>query len=648
MADNKPEIASPFKAVDTSVSQNSLPGGFMGRILRINLSNNSYNIENPDEVFYRRYLGGSGFIAYYLLKEVKAGTDPLSKDNKLIFALGPLTGITLVGTGRNGVGAQSPLSGGIALSQAGETWGAELKRSGFDAIIVDGKAEKPVYIWIQDGVVSIKDACHLWGKNTGETQQTIRQELGDDKIRVAQIGPGGENLVKFACIMNGCYDTAGRGGLGAVMGSKNLKAIAVRGHYSPRLADPDRLKILNQGLIDHLYDNAISMIIHEYGTGGPELEQNEQLGDIPVKNWREGLFPAIKQIHGEAIRDTIRVGMDGCFACPIRCKKRVKAEAPYRIDPTYGGPEYETLSALGTNLNIDNLKAIAKGSELCNAYSMDTISTGGVIAFAMECFEKGLISLKETGGIELKFGNADAMLQCVELIARRQGFGDLLAEGTAALSRKIGNGSADFAIHVKGVDAGQHEPRLMPSMGLGFMVNPHGADHCTPPHDNAYTSELGIRRLKSLGFLEKLDVYDVGPCKVAMFKLGHSKQILIDCLLMCHLTTLTTSTADIAAITAAVTGWNTTVVEQERVAERIMTMARLFNVRQGLTAEDDNLPLRFFQPKANGALSKIALDPEKMQQAKLYYYKLMGWDAKGVPCPDKIQELEIDPSIVEI
>jgi aldehyde:ferredoxin oxidoreductase len=629
-------------------SQQTAPGGYTGKILRVNLSDGCINVERHDEIFYRRYLGGSGFIAYFLLKEVGPGTDPLGKDNKLIFALGPLTGTTIVGSSRNAVGAQSPLSGGIALSQVGETWGAELKWAGFDAIIVEGKADKPVYLWIKDGKVSIKEAGHLWGKKTGETQLIIRQELGDDKIRVAQIGPGGENLVKFACIMNGCYDAAGRGGLGAVMGSKNLKAIAVRGHQKPRLADPARLKILNKGLIDHLYDNAISVIIHEFGTGGPELEQNEKIGDMPVRNWQEGLFPNIKQIHGVAIRDTIRTGMDGCFACPIRCKKKVEVKEPYNVDPTYGGPEYETLSSLGSNCVIDNLKAIARGNELCNAYSLDTISTGGVIAFAMECFEKGLIGLGETDGIELKFGNAEAMLQCIELIARRKGFGVQLAEGTAWLSKRIGHGSNDFAMQVKGIEAGQHEPRLMPSMGLGFMVNPHGADHCSPPHDNGYTSELGMRRLKSIGYLDELDTYDVGPRKVALFKTGHQKQILIDCLLMCHLTTLSTSVADIAAITAAVTGWNTSATEQERAAERVLTMSRLFNTRQGLTAEDDKLPLRFFQPKTNGALSKIALDPAKMEKAKKYYYNLMGWDNNGVPLPEKLMELEIDPSIIEI
>lgn len=619
-------------------------GGYQGKILRINLSEKRTSVERKDDKFYRKYLGGSGFIAYFLLNELKPGIDPLSPANKLIFALGPLTGTSIIGNGRNAVGAKSPLSGGIAFSQVGEFWGAELKRAGYDAIIIEGKAEKPVYIWISDAVpaeVSIRDASHLWGKNTKEAQQAIRSELGDEKIRVALIGPGGENLVRYACIMNGLYDAAGRGGLGAVMGSKNLKAIAVRGHQVPQVFDPNKVNALNKQIRDNLYSSFILREMHEFGTGGYMMESFEAIGNLPVRNWRDGLFPGVKKIHGGVIKETIRVGMDSCFACPVRCKKKVKVDEPYSVDPAYGGPEYETLSSLGSNCGIDNLKAIVKANELCNAYSLDTISTGGTIAFAMECFERGLLSVKDTDGIELRFGNEEAMLKCIELIAKREGFGSLLAEGSARLSKKVGHGSEEFAMQVKGVEAGQHEPRLMPALGLGFMVNPHGADHCCNVHDGMFTSDGGMKSFRPLGYHETVNADDIGPRKVALFKVEHFRQVLFDCLLLCHLAASSFDYKTIVDLTAAVTGWDTGVMELMRIAERVLTMARLFNIREGLTSDDDRLPLRYFQPKTDGPLAEGGLDPEKMERAKKYYYTLMSWGENGVPLPEKVEELYI-------
>ncbi|TEB10326.1 aldehyde ferredoxin oxidoreductase family protein [Pelotomaculum propionicicum] len=617
-----------------------VPGGYGGKILRINLSEMSTSVERKDDTFYRRYLGGSGFISYFLLKELKKGIDPLGTRNKLVFANGPLTGTPVIACGRNGVGAKSPQSGGIALSQVGEFWGAQLKWAGYDALIIEGKAAKPVYIWIHDEEVSIRDAGHLWGKNTKETQQMIRSELGDDKIRVALIGPGGEKMVRYACIMNGLFDAAGRGGLGAVMGSKNLKAIAVRGRKAPRVADPARIKELNKFLKDAMFNNMIVREWHEYGTGGPSIETGMEVGDLPVRNFRDGAFPEVKKITGEVIMNTMGVGMDGCFACPVRCKKVCKSEK-YSIDPAYGGPEYESLSVFGSNCGVDNVEAIVKANELCNAFSIDTIATGCTIAFAMECFEKGLLSVKDTGGIELRFGNAEAMLKCVELIAKRDGFGNLLAEGTAWLAKKIGNGAEDFAVHVKGVEPGQHDPRRMPSMGLGFMVNPHGADHCCNVHDYKFADAKRMKTYRYMGFLDTLPEDDIGPRKVALFKVEHLRQVLFDSLLMCHLAAVPVDHKTVADITAAVTGWDTSVMEQLRVAERIMTMARLFNIREGLTADDDRLPLRFFQPTTDGALADRCLDPDKMEKAKRYYYTLMGWHKEGVPLPEKVEELYI-------
>jgi aldehyde:ferredoxin oxidoreductase len=334
--------------------------------------------------------------------------------------------------------------------------------------------------------------------------------------------------------------------------------------------------------------------------------------------------------------------MEGCFACPIRCKKIVQFDEPYHVDADYGGPEYETLAALGSNCGIDNLKAILKANERCNAYSLDTISMGGSLAFAMECFERGLLTEKDTGGIKLEFGDADVMLEAIELTARRQGLGALLAEGSARMAKKIGGGSIDFAMQVKGLENGMHEPRLKRGLGLGYMVNPHGGDHVLNMHDDGWANDFVMAPMNSLGLLETLSVEDIGPRKVVLFKFEQHKQIITDSLLICSFVVLPVEHQFIVDITEAVTGWRTSVTEQLRAAERILTVCRLFNVDQGLTAAADQLPKRCFQPKTNGVLSEGGLDPEKMDKAKKYYYHLMGWDPDtGIPMSEKMEELNI-------
>ena len=312
------------------------------------------------------------------------------------------------------------------------------------------------------------------------------------------------------------------------------------------------------------------------------------------------------------------------------------------MTPPTAGPEYETLGSLGSNLGIDDLKAIVKGNEICNAASIDTISAGGVIAFCMECYERKLLTKEQTDGIELTWGNAGAMLQCIRKITRREGFGNVLAEGINAVARWVGKGSEEFAIQVKGLDPGKHEPRLMPSMGLGFMVNPHGADHCLNVHDTRFAFKAGMRGLNPLGFYDPVPADDIGPRKVAIFKVEYLRQALLDCLAMCHLSSVMVDLPVMADIMNAVTGGNTGVLDLLRIAERVMTVARLFNIREGFTDEDDRLPKRFFEPKTSGALSGQALNPEKMESAKRYFYSLMGWDAKGVPLPERVEELYIE------
>jgi len=607
-------------------------GGYNCKILWVNLSNNSVSEEPLTYEFARRYIGGAGFIAYFLWNEMKQGVDALGPDNKLVFALGPVTGLNLPGASRFCVGAKSPLTNGIAKSEAGGFWMVELKRAGFDAIVIEGKASKPVYLWIKDGQATIKDAGHLWGKDTKETQEIIRTELEDERVQVASIGLGGENMVLYSCIMTGLYDAAGRGGLGAVMGSKNLKAIAVRGRRMPVINDKEYVKELRQKLLARPHHLSI------YGTGGPEMLMHEKDGDLPVRNQRDGLFPEVKNIHGATIKDTVRIKMEGCFACNVRCKKVVKFEEPYSCDPEYGGPEYETLAALGSDCGIDDLKAICKGNERCNALALDSISAGSSIAFAMECYEKGLITDKDTGGLELKFGNADAVLQAIELIARREGIGDFIAEGTARMAKKLGQGTEEFAMHVKGLESAMHDPRFNLGFKIGYMLNPHGADHCSS--FGGGTSLMGLNDLNKFGIIEPVN-NEISSRRMSLFKLTHCLSMVNDYMVICLMPFINND--EKLELMKAVTGWNTGWVELLKVAERILTLMRLFNLREGLTAKDDELPQRYYEHKTDGILAtKNIVDRATMAKARDWYYYYMGWDTDGVPTPEKLMELGLE------
>jgi len=575
-----------------------MKNGCNGKILRTNLSSSDISVEEPEEDFYRTYFGGWGFVAYYLLNEVPPEVEPLAPENKLIFALGPVTGVPIAGSARNAVGAKSPLTGFFGEADVGGWWNAELKRAGYDAIIVEGKAEKPVYLWIHDGEVEIKDATHLWGRTTKDSQEMIRQELGDNRIRTAQIGAGGENLVRYACIINDLKHAAGRSGMGAVMGSKNLKAVVCRGHNLPEMANPQAVRDIARWLTDNYQE--LSGNLAKYGTG-VNLKGSSDGGGLPTHNFRDGVFEGAERISAETVLENIGVGMEACWGCPIRCKKVVAVEEPYKVDPIYGGPEYETLASLGSCCGIDDAKAISKAHELCNAYSIDTISAGVSIAFAMECYEKGLLTKEDTGGLELTFGNAEAMVELIELIAQREGFGDFVAEGTKRMSEKIGKGSEAFAVHTKGQEVPMHDPRARrPELGMNYVMSPTGADHV---HTSIWT----------------------------IFK---------NCATMCVM--LPYNQEQMRDIVNGVTGWNLSIGELEKVGERALDMARVFNALQGLTAKDDQTAPRFTTGFTFGPREGQHLDPEELKKSKQEYYQKMGWDTNlAIPTKAKLEELGI-------
>lgn len=614
--------------------------GYVGKVLRVDLSAGKLTVEEPPEDFYRQYFGGEGFVGYFLLKELAKGVEPLSPDNKLIFAAGPLTGVPVGGCGRHSVGGKSPLTGAFGEAEAGGYWGAELKMAGFDAIIVEGKAEKPVYLLVQDGEAYIRDARHLWGKTTLECQEAIRSELGDPGVKVAQIGPAGERMVRFACIVNDLDAFAGRTGMGAVMGSKNLKAVACRGHRRLSLADP-------QGVADMarwIRDNApiAAKGFHDLGT--PMFVQNlNRQGGLPTYNFQQGMFHGASKIDGQAMKDTIFVKRRSCFACPVQCKREVKVDKPYAVDPRYGGPEYETIGALGSNCGIDDLKVIARANELTAAYGLDSISCGDVIAFAMECYERGLLKQSDTGGMELRFGDGEAMLKLVEQIALRQGLGEILGEGVYRASKKIGSATEEFALHVKGQEIPMHEPRWKQGMGIGYIVSPTGADHCHNMHDSSYVGPgPSLEGLKSVGIVEPLPVGDLSPAKVRLLIYASTWIHFLNCAVCCYFVMVygLVGFERVAQLINSVTGWDASVHELMKVGERAVNLARAFNIREGFTAQDDAMPRRFFIAQTSGPLQGIALDPEAVQVAKETYYDMMGWP-QGVPSLTKLEELGI-------
>jgi aldehyde:ferredoxin oxidoreductase len=613
------------------------------KILRVNLADGTIAVEEPGAVYWRRYMGGWNVIADVLLKRVPAGADPLGPDNVLVFAPGVLAGLPVTGVSRSAVGAKSPNTGGFGAAEMGGIWPPQFKQAGFDALVIEGVAQKPIYLWIADGKCEIRDASHLWGKGTKETQTAIRQELGEEGAEIAMIGPGGENLVRYACVMSGLKDTAGRTGMGAVMGSKKLKAVAVRGTTRVASADPETIRALARRAAQEVRDKTRAAWASEAGTGGAALADGITSGNMPVRNFRDGEFPEISGL--EYTMEKIGVRMEGCWACAVRCKKVVQAEEPYQVDPEYGGPEYETIGALGSTCGVSDIVAVSRANALCNDYSIDTIGTGVTIAFAMECFENGLLTLENTEGIDLRFGNGDAMIQMVEKIAKREGLGDVLAEGLLPAAAKIGQGAERFAVHAKGQAQPMHEPRLKRGLAIGYAVSPTGADHCHSLHDThiIFPDDDGFmpdRQLREMGVLEAMALDSLGPEKVRAAIYHTMLMTLQNCLPLCFFTGW--GLWEMSDLVKAATGWNVSEYELLKVGERAMTLARTFNMREGFTVEDDQLCPRSYGPTQGGALAEGGIDLGELREAVHTYYVMMGWDREtGVPTVEKLQELDI-------
>lgn len=621
-----------------------MPYGYHGKILMVDLTTGGIDVETPDGEFFRRYVGGSALASYYLLRDLEPGVDPLGPDNVLVFAAGVISGTPVAGSSRFTVAAKSPLTGGFGEAEAGGWWGPEFKMAGFDAIVFRGRSPKPVYLWIKDGVAELRAASGIWGLPTAEAQEAIRAELGEPRARIAQCGPAGEKLVRYACVINELKHANGRTGMGAVMGSKNLRAVAVRGTLGVEMADKEGAREVARWFNRSYVPDTMQSI----GTSRGLLGMNAG-GILPTRNFRDGSFEGAAKISGEAQRDSILVDVGTCFACPVRCKREVEVKEPYQVDRKYGGPEYETIGSFGSLCGVDDIKAIAYANQLCNAQAVDSISAGCTIAFAMECYERGILTLEDTGGLELRFGNAEAMMRLAEMIVERRGLGDVLAEGVKRAAEKIGKGAEQYAMHVKGQELPMHEPRGKPAgAGLSYALSPTGADHMECQHDQLFerTEMPNFAKMAGLGLLVPLPALDIGPRKVRQMFYLQALWGLYNSLTMCDFVAAPAGAFTLGKLIEyvnAVTGWDTSLWELLKVGERSNTMQRVFNLREGFTAKDDALPERFFQGLENGALKGRGLDREAFAKAVHTYYGMAGWDEEtGVPKRWKLSELSID------
>ncbi len=623
--------------------------GYTGRILHVDLTNRNIDIEDRDEAFFRSYLGGRGVGYHYLMKMVAPRIDPLSPDNILVLATGVMTGSPLAASCRFAAVGKSPLTGTAGESEAAGFFGPELKKAGFDAVVFRGRAETPVYLWVNDGKAEIKDATSISQLGSKEVEDAIREEMGSSKIRVAQTGLAGINQVLFANITNNLGHFNGRNGFGALMGSKNLRAVAALGSDKIKFFDPDFLNQTAKNYARSFRDNPLGEALYTYGTTAfPELLS--AAGALPVDNFRRSALDDPTPVSGDTYNTLLLQKRKGCYSCPIQCKRGIALDDPkYGIDSRYGGPEYETISALGTNLNIVDLKAIAKGNEICNRYCIDTITAGMTIAFACECFQEGVITKEDTGGLQLRFGDADLMIQLLELIARREGFGDVLAEGSARLAKKWGVEDEPFHLAVKGQEISMHDPRVKVGVGIGFAVSTYGADHMTAAHDPMFTDENSsmFKSAKPLGMYKPMPATEITNEKVRGYMQLEKLWRMMDALGLCVFGYAPRGVMPLDVMVQsinAVTGWNASLYELMRAAERGSALARSFNSREGFSIKDDRLPERLFDPKPDGPASgKKIFEEEDFNNAVALYYEMINCDPEtGRPGRGKLMELGLD------
>jgi len=606
--------------------------GYCGKILYVDLTRSAIHVEDLKEEWAHQFIGGSGLGAKFLYEMTDERTDPLGPENPLIFMTGPFTGTGVPLSGRHAVVSRSPLTGIFGESDVGGTWGANLKKAGFDGIIVTGKSTKPVYVWVHNGEWEIRDASHLRGKDTYEIDPILKRDT-NEKAVVQSVGQAGENEVLLAAIMTDGKDgrAAGRCGLGAVMGSKKLKAIVVYGMGEVSVAAADKVKSLKKEYGPSIYKKGAGF---HHGTAGG-LPLFEALGTMPLQNWKfVGRWEeSASKISGTTMSDSVLTGKYFCDSCVLGCGRAVKIEKGPYAGVDGAGPEYETLALLGSSCLIDNLEALCFANELCNRFGLDTMSTGGSIAFAMEAYERGLIDQKATGNIELRWGNADAMIEMIKMIAMKKGIGALLGKGVRIASETIGKNSVEFAMHVKGLELPAHDPRAYNAGAVSFATSSRGACHLS---GMSHTFER-VAKCPELGIPEPVDRFQVEGKGVLAAK-TQNLMGMMDSLKLCKFAigggiTIT----DMVQWYHYVTGNQMTIDNFIKTGERIFNLKRLYNVRLGISRKDDTLPFRSLTSKRIGEGLTPQLPPLGRMLGEYYEYR--GWSEEGIPTSEKLEEL---------
>lgn len=618
--------------------------GFMGKILRVNLSTGSITDEDIPADWARKYLGGAGLATKYLYEEIPRGIDPLGPENLLIFMTGPLTGTASASGSRYSVVAKSPLTGIWGHANSGGNFGPRLKHSGYDGIIFTGISPQPVYLTIIDGVAQLHSADHLWGKSIPETEDILQDE-NEGKFTIASIGPGGENLVRFAAIMNNKHRAAGRCGLGAVMGSKRLKAIACSGGQPVPLANQRSFSEATRRQIEFLDESMLKVVFDAFGTNMIADMVNVR-GGYPTKNWQQGVFEQIEAVNAQGITDSVFIEGVPCFACPVSCGRKTEIKQGKWQGQTGEGPEYETTNTLGAMCGVSDINAITMANYRCNEYGLDTISTGNTIAFAMECYQRGFLTDQHTGGREINFGDGDLIVDLVERIALRQGIGDLLAEGTKELATKLGQDSSHFAMHVKGLELPAYDPRAAKICGLGYVTANRGGDHITSYVEGPAFIDVPIilvddSRIK--------DPFTADPEEAKVVVDLENALTVLDAVGGCKFMGMGLTAQDIVDLIAHATGWDFSVEEFRTSGERIYNLTRAYCVQEGTDRHNDVLPDRLtMDPLPDGPAKGMLIESASLESMKDAYYEFRGWDKDGVPTPKKLIDLGLGDLVTDL
>lgn len=605
--------------------------GNWGKIMEVDLTSHEGRFQEVSEAVYKQFLGGSGLGTKLLYDNVEPSVDAYSPENVLILATGPFQGTTFPGSAKWMAISKSPLTGTFCVSGAGADFGPKLKSTGFDAITVRGRSDSPIYALVTDRGLEVRDASHLWGKDAIETYEILREELADYSPSIVTIGPAGEKQVAIACLAVDGHSFAGRGGLGAVMGSKNLKAVAVSGNQRVDTAHPDQLKRLIRELSSKMLKNTRDTY-HRHGTAN-DVMFCESVGDLPIRYWAGDTWPEGAQMIGAPrYTEYLSAKPNPCFGCPVGCHRWITWKNDEKVleGP---GPEYESLGMLGSNCLVDNLDIIAEANDRCNRLGIDTISAGAFIAFSMECYERGLIKAEDIGDVSLRWGDGETLLELIRQIGLRKGFGAIFANGIREAAEQIGGDAANLVVEVKGMDLPAHDPRAYFSLAINYATTTRGADHT---HAFPHAGELGVL-IPEAGYDEQGEKFSMeGKAKLAM--LFQDYGVVVDSLVVCNMMSLNglSLTEKLKALNL-ITGWGFDASTLMEIGERGFNLQRLINLRDGFTRDDDRLPARMFEPAKEGPRQGKA--PEGFEESLTEYYQLRGWTAQGVPSPEKRKEL---------